>query len=103
MCAACARAAETVAFCKDIAPTLVAKCLACHNSEKAKGGYRLHTFEALLKPGTSKEAPIVPGKPDASLLYKLITAKDEDDRMPQKDDPLPPELITTIKHWIEQG
>ena len=103
LCVACARAAEPITFSRDIAPVLVAKCLACHNSEKAKGGYRLHTFEALAKPGSSKEAPIVSGKPEASLLYKLITAKDEDDRMPQKDDPLRPELIATIKHWIEQG
>jgi WD40 repeat protein len=103
MCAACAHAAETVAFSKDIAPTLVAKCLACHNSEKAKGGYRLHTFEALLKPGSSKEPPIVPGKPEDSLLYKLITAKDEDDRMPQKDEPLASEQIAMIKSWVEQG
>ncbi len=103
MCFPCARAAETVSFSKDIAPTLVAKCLACHNSEKAKGGYRLHTFEALAKPGSSKEEPVVPGKPEASLLYKLITAKDEDDRMPQKDDPLASGQIATIKQWIEQG
>jgi dipeptidyl aminopeptidase/acylaminoacyl peptidase len=92
-----------VAFSKDVAPILVAKCLACHNAEKSKGSYRLHTFEALMKPGSSKDAPVVAGEPEASVLFQLITATNEDDRMPQKDDALTPAQIVTIKRWIEQG
>jgi len=99
-----ARGAESaVSFKRDIAPVLVAKCLACHNAEKAKGGYRLHTFEALMRSGSSKDAPIVAGRPDQSALYRLITAADEDDRMPQKDEPLAPVQIAAIKNWIQQG
>ncbi|HEY0549060.1 MAG TPA: c-type cytochrome domain-containing protein, partial [Verrucomicrobiae bacterium] len=96
------RAAE-VSFTKDIAPIFVAKCLACHNAEKAKGGYRMYHFDALMKPGSSKDASVVAGKPSESALFKLITAKDEDERMPQKDDPLPSAQIASIKQWIEQG
>jgi len=96
-------ATASVSFTKDIAPIFVAKCLACHNSEKAKGGYRLHTYEALLKPGSSKDAVIVPGEPAESKLLQLITATDEDDRMPQKDEPLSPAQVIAIKKWIEQG
>lgn len=95
--------AAEVSFTKDIAPIFVTKCLACHNAEKAKGGYRLHNFEALMKPGSSKDASVIAGKPSESTLFKLVTAKDEDDRMPQKDDPLPPAEIALIKQWIEQG
>lgn len=95
--------AAEVSFTKDIAPVLVAKCLACHNAEKAKGGYRMHTFEALLKPGSSKDAPLVPGQPAASLLYQIITTTNQDDRMPQKDDALPPAQVAAIKQWIETG
>jgi hypothetical protein len=97
-----ASAAE-VSFTKDIAPVFVAKCLACHNTEKAKGGYRMHNFEALLKPGSSKDAPLVPGKAAESLLYQLITTTHEDDRMPQKDEALPPPQVAAIKQWIEAG
>lgn len=101
--AAAEPATSSVSFTKDIAPIFVAKCLACHNAEKAKGGYRLHTFEALLKPGSSKDAVIVPGKLDDSKLFQLITTTNEDDRMPQKDEPLSPSQVTAIKKWIEQG
>ena len=95
--------AADVSFTKEIAPIFVAKCLACHNAEKAKGGYRLHNFEALMKHGSSKDAPVVAGKPSESALFQLITAKDEDDRMPQKDDALPAAQVALIKQWIEQG
>lgn len=92
-----------VSFAKEVAPVLVAKCLACHNAEKAKGHYRLHTVEAMLKPGSSKETPIKPGRPLESKLFQLITATNEDDRMPQKDEPLAAAQIGVIRAWIEQG
>src|SRR5205085_2562456 len=75
-------------FTNDIAPLLVQKCLTCHGPEKNKGGYRLDSFESLLKPGSSKEPSVTPGKPASSKLFQLITAADEDDRMPQKNEPL---------------
>ncbi len=95
--------AADVSFTKEIAPVFVAKCLACHNAEKAKGGYRMHTFDALLKPGSSKETPLTPGQPAQSHLFQLLLAPDEDDRMPQKDDALPAAQIAVIKQWIEAG
>jgi dipeptidyl aminopeptidase/acylaminoacyl peptidase len=90
-------------FKRDIAPILVQKCVTCHNPEKSKGGYQLHTFEALLKPGESKEPSLVPGMAKESKLFQLITAKDAEDRMPQKDDPLPASQVTLIEQWINKG
>src|SRR5947207_4126048 len=86
-------AAQPLSFTNEIAPIFVQKCLTCHGSEKNKGGYRLDTFEFLVKPGSSKEASITPGKPEASALYQRITTTDEEDRMPQKNEPLPPAEI----------
>src|SRR5687768_8559260 len=67
-------AAEPVSFTRDVAPVLRKKCLTCHDPEKAKGNYRLDTFELLRKPGSSKIAPITPGDPSQSHLYELLTA-----------------------------
>lgn len=92
-----------VSFSRDIAPILRAKCVTCHNAEKAKGGYRLHTFADLMKPGESKEPAVVPGTAARSKLHQLLIATDPDDRMPQKDDPLPPAQVVLFAHWIEQG
>ena len=92
-----------ISFSRNIAPILQKKCVTCHGPEKAKGKFQLHTFELLLKGGESKEPTVVAGKPDRSKLYQLITAKDEEDRMPQKDDPLPAKQIALIEQWIKEG
>lgn len=92
-----------VSFRAEVAPILAEKCLVCHSREKAKGGYRLENFSELLKPGNSKETPIVPGASQQSWLFKLITTGDEDDRMPQKSDRLKDAEIAVIRRWIEEG
>ena len=90
-------------FAREIAPILLKKCLVCHGPDKQKGNYRLDTFEALNKPGASKLAPVVAGQPDKSNLFQLLTSPDNDDRMPQKDEPLPDAQIALIRRWIQAG
>ena len=96
-------AASPVSFSEQIAPILAKKCVACHGAEKSKGHFRLDTFELLMKSGESKSAPVLPGHPEQSELYLRLTAEDEDDRMPQKDDPLPAPDIARIERWIKEG
>jgi hypothetical protein len=96
-------AAPSVSFSKDLAPILLDKCLTCHHEKKAKGRYRVDTFEQFFKTGDSGEAPVTAGEPDASLLYQRLVTHDEDERMPQKDDPLPGAQIALFKQWIQQG
>jgi len=96
-------ASSPVSFSKSIAPLFQQKCVTCHSPEKTKGGYELHTFAALMKPGESKEAPVVAGEPARSHLFQLITTRDADDRMPQKDDPLPSGQIALVERWIREG
>lgn len=92
-----------VSFTNDIAPIFVAKCLTCHGPEKSKGRFRLDSFERLTRPGESKSPPLAAGMPERSELYRRLTASDADDRMPQKDDPLPAEQIALVARWIQQG
>jgi hypothetical protein len=92
-----------VSFSREIAPLLQRKCVTCHGPEKAKGGFQLHTFEVLRKPGESREMPITAGQPKASKLYQLLVTPDADDRMPQKDEPLPSAQIELMERWIREG
>lgn len=92
-----------VSFVRDVAPMLVGRCAGCHGDKRNAGGYRVHTFEFLQKTGASGKAMIVAGQPDKSeLLRRLITA-DEDERMPQADDPLSPGDIQSVRQWIKEG
>ncbi|HEY7119275.1 MAG TPA: c-type cytochrome domain-containing protein [Tepidisphaeraceae bacterium] len=92
-----------VSFRRDIAPILVRQCQGCHGPEKTKSAYRLDTFTRLMIPGKNKAAPITPGHPDRSEIYRLITAKDEDDRMPKDGDPLKPAQAEAFRRWILAG
>jgi len=94
---------QAISFTNDVAPILVQKCLTCHGPEKNKGGFRLDSYDSLLKPGKSKEPSITPGKPEGSKLYQLVTSKDEDDRMPQKNEPISATEIDHIRTWIAEG
>ena len=85
-----------VSFMRDIAPVLQQRCTGCHGAKKAKGNYRLHTFEYL------KEA-IVSGEPEESDLYLLLVEEDAESRMPQDDDALSPTDTELIRQWIEGG
>src|SRR5689334_18171856 len=67
-----------VSFKRDVAPILVKQCQGCHNAEKNKAQYRVDTFERLMRPGKSKDAPIKAGRPKDSPLYRLITTADDD-------------------------
>ena len=98
-----AAAPPPVSFSHDVAPLLVKQCQGCHGAEKTKGKYRVDTFDRLMTAGESKSAPLTAGKPQASNLYRLITAADEDDRMPQKADPLPAAQVELVRRWIAEG
>jgi hypothetical protein len=97
-----ASAADKIDFAKDIQPIIKSTCVECHNPKKVKGKLRLDNKADAMK-GGKEGKDIVPGKADDSLMYKLLIAKDPDDRMPQDKDPLPAAQIEKIKQWINQG
>ncbi len=95
-------ARHPVSFINDVAPILKENCFACHDAKKRKGKLDMTTYEGLRKGGT-KDDPITPGKPEDSLIYDLITGKDN--RMPPKEtgDPLPAAKAAVIAQWIREG
>src|SRR2546430_176727 len=92
-----------VSFINDVAPILKENCFACHDSKKRKGKLDMTTYESLRK-GGDKDEPIVPGKPEESLMFQFISATNAS-RMPPKDsgDGLPKEKIAVVGQWIREG
>lgn len=88
--------AEPVSFKRDIAPILLARCQGCHSAKKAKGKYRVDSFNHLTAGITAKDLE------DSETYYRLIT-DDADERMPADADPLPKEQIELFRRWIEAG
>jgi uncharacterized protein DUF1553/uncharacterized protein DUF1549/cytochrome c len=86
-------------FEKDIRPILKAHCFECHGEgEKLKGGLDVRLRRLILKGGDDGPV-IVPGKPEKSLLFKLVHSGE----MPKREKKLTREQVALIKEWIAAG
>ncbi|HEX7261319.1 MAG TPA: c-type cytochrome domain-containing protein [Luteolibacter sp.] len=97
-------AGQSVVYADIVAPILESRCVQCHKEGKAKGKFRLDTYELLVK-GSSDGPGVVPGNlADSQILVRMALPKDDDARMPPKGKPdiEEPEL-TVVKWWIENG
>lgn len=100
---ATAAASDSDLFRTKIAPVLEGKCVSCHRSDKAKGGFDITTRDAVLKGGDDGDA-LIPGKPDESEIYLRSIAHDgEKPEMPKKGDPLSAEEAESLRAWIAAG
>src|SRR5581483_3615482 len=90
LCGSFSSAAEVPSFRRDVAPVLAQRCVACHGSSKARGRFRLDTFDGLMKA-------------EASKLVERVTAAEGDGRMPPGDDPLSPAEVDALRQWVAAG
>ncbi len=95
---------EKPTYRKDIEPIIRKHCLECHIADAENpSGLRMDTFE-MIREGGENGDPIVPGKPDESLLYlKLLDPPPIGKRMPRNRESLSPGEIRTIEAWILKG
>jgi mono/diheme cytochrome c family protein len=95
-----------VDFNRDVRPILSKNCFACHGSDD---GHRARNLRLDRRDDAVKErrkgTPIVPGRPEASLMIGRVTAADDDTRMPPAEvgGRLSAEQIDALKRWIAQG
>ncbi len=86
-------------FKESVRQILLDRCVDCHGGETLEGEFNIATREGLLK-GGEKGAAIVPGKPQESRLYRLLT-HDEKPHMPYDEEKLPAAEISAIAKWID--
>lgn len=93
-----AGAAAQDLFTEKVAPIFAANCVSCHGARVQRGGLDLRTEASVMK-GGSKGAVVTPGKAENSLLYKMVTHKEEP-AMPLGGDKLADAEIQIISQWI---
>ena len=83
-----------------VRPVLVEHCQKCHGTAKQQASLRLDSAAALAKGGDTGPV-VVPGKPDASLLIKVIRHTGNS-KMPPKGK-LPDTAIADLETWVRDG
>ena len=101
-------ATSSIDFNRDIRPIFSENCYACHGPDKnkRKAGLRLDVKEDALKKLDSDNFAIVPGKPEQSVLLKVISLPaDDDDHMPpaKTGKQISKAQIELLRRWIQQG
>lgn len=93
---------DPVTYEKHVEPLFYKKCTVCHSGKELKGKLDLGNYETLMK-GGQRGAPVIPGKGNDSLLYKLMMRQMKPFMPPKGEDPVTPEEVALIKLWIDQG
>jgi hypothetical protein len=98
---------DRIDYNRDIRPILADKCYACHgpDSSHRESGLRLDRSESALKERSSGKAALVPGSRARSGLFRRITTRKPDDRMPPAESgkTLTAAEIELLGRWIDQG
>jgi uncharacterized membrane protein/mono/diheme cytochrome c family protein len=91
-------------FARHIYPVLDTKCVACHGTNKEKGGLRVDSYESLMI-GGKDGVVIAPRNPERSLILQKVTLPPTDPHfMPAEGrTPLTPEEIARIRAWVREG
>ncbi len=99
-------AVPRVDFQRDIRPILSDKCFFCHGPDEKhrQAELRIDSRDGVFQHAGDQKI-VVPGKPDASELWKRISHSDPDQAMPPADSrkTLSPQERELIRKWIEQG
>lgn len=95
-----------ISYKSDIIPVLKKYCLPCHTEDQMNPSeLYLDTYEGLMTGGKHGK-PVIPGKPDSSLIIQKLTLKPPPfgDPMPMKrKTPFPEDTVKILRKWIEQG
>ena len=95
--------APPVSFNRDIRPILSNNCFACHGPDEKQRETKFH-FDT--RDGAFlEEGIIVPGSAAKSVLVKMITHPDPEQRMPPADSghALTARQIELLRRWIDEG
>jgi len=90
-----------ITYDEHVKPIFREHCFSCHNADAKKSDLSLATFSSARAGGASGEV-IVPGDPDSSRLWALVSHTEEPS-MPPEQDKLPDAKLEIIRKWILGG
>ena len=93
------QAITDVSFSKHLQPIFSVNCMPCHSGgADAPSKYAVTSYEGVMGTGKDSIPNVLPGKPDGSLLCRML----KDGRMPPTG-PLDAPKVELVGKWIAQG
>jgi hypothetical protein len=92
---------KEVSYFREVWPVIQRRCQGCHQPSVKQGNLDLTQYEGF-RAGGKSGAAFVPGDPDNSLVFALISGKREP-RMPLGLPPLEEDQIKLFQGWIKSG
>lgn len=87
-----------------VTPVFQEKCYSCHSSKKVKGGLRMDEVALLMKGGKHGAVILAGDVSGSELMKRLMLPKEDDKRMPPKDQPeLTDHELALIRWWVQTG
>lgn len=93
---------EALFFNENVQPIFAAHCYRCHG-DKEQGGLNLRKPANLLAGGESGSPTVIPHDPGGSYLIALVSADEDDYRMPPQGGGLTESEVQTLRTWIQRG
>ncbi|NJM37649.1 MAG: hypothetical protein HC845_07225 [Akkermansiaceae bacterium] len=95
---------EQSVYASVIHPIFERSCVQCHKESKAKGKYRMDTYELLVKGGKESEGLIPGNSAESNIIKRVMLPKDDEEHMPPEGKtPLSADEIAVISWWIDTG
>jgi len=95
---------DQIVYADIVAPIFERRCTQCHKADKAKGRFRMDTYDLLLKGGKEGEG-IIPGDAAKSnIIVRMELEPDDDEHMPPEGKPdVEPHELVVLKWWLDSG
>lgn len=95
---------DVIIYTHIVHPILDNKCISCHGPDKAKGGLRMDSIEAMFEGGDEEEC-LVPGNLEASFMITSIMLPIDDDchMPPENKKQITDDELKILKWWIDIG
>lgn len=104
---AAAAAADTgnpLVFTEIIHPILERRCVQCHKAGKAKGKYRMDTYELLVKGGKEGPGLEIGKSAESNIVIRMELPADDEEHMPPEGKPeMEDHELAVVKWWIDNG
>lgn len=104
LAAAAAAVPNPSVYADIVHPIFERRCVQCHKEGKAKGKYRMDSYEKLVKGGKEGAGLVIGKSAESNVVVRMNLPEDDEEHMPPEGKPdVEAHELEVIKWWIDNG